>query len=53
MSKLPENSEILNKQYRPRAPLLPEGNVDEGNTDDFCMYKVQRLPMKVRTKSTW
>ena len=48
MSKLPENSELINQQYRPRAPLLPDGNVDDVNTDDFCMYKVHCSLMKVQ-----
>ena len=39
------NSEQINSQYRPRAPVLPEDKFLD--TDDFCFYKVQRLPMKV------
>ena len=53
MQKLSENSEKLNQKYRPRAPVLPEDSLDDDMTDEFCAYKVQRLPLKVSMRSTW
>ena len=47
MSQINQNSEDLNKQNRPRAPVLPEDKFSDADTDDFCFYKVQRLPLKV------
>ena len=47
MSQINTNSDELNKQYCPKAPVLPGDDFLDGDTDDFCFYKVQRLPLKV------
>ena len=41
------NSEKINNQYHPHAPVLPEDKFLDTDMDNFCFYKVQRLPMKV------
>ena len=50
MSEINENSLEIDKQYRPRAPLIPEAKVIDKKTDDFCVHKVQCLPLKVSRK---
>lgn len=47
MSQINTNSDELNKQYHPKAPVLPEDDFLDGDMDDFYFYKVQHVLLKV------
>ena len=45
-----QNSITLNEDYHPGVPLIPEDELDDQITEEFCVNHTQQVPMKV---STW